>query len=329
MVLSGLMNLEEINVLAEQDIAAVNENILLYLKSDIPLINQVGRYTINSGGKRIRPLIAVLSARALGYTGDKHLSVAALVEFIHNATLLHDDVVDQSTLRRGQATSSAAFGDAASVLVGDFIFTRAFQMMVELGSWPVIALMSDTVNVMAEGEVLQLMNCRNLDVTEENYMQMIYSKTARLFEAAAQAAAIISDAPAEHEQALQTYGRHMGTAFQLIDDLLDYSTDDKTLGKHIGDDLREGKLTLPLLHAMQQGTPEQTQMIRTAIEHQQGEELLMPILEIMHQYGSLIWTHNYAQRETEEAIGALKMLPETPWREALESLARLSVQRTF
>lgn len=211
-------------------------------------------------------MISVLVARALNYQGSKHITVAALIEFIHTATLLHDDVVDESDMRRGKATANAAFGNAASVLVGDYIYTRSFQMMTGLQSMRVLTLMSEATNVIAEGEVLQLMNCNNPDITEESYMQVIYSKTARLFEAAAQSAAILSDASEEQELALQNYGRYLGTAFQLIDDLLDYSAEGSTLGKNTGDDLNEGKPTLPLLHAMHNGTPEQAAMIRQAIE---------------------------------------------------------------
>lgn len=225
------MNLEQITTLTAQDMAAVNKVILEQLNSDVVLINQLGHYIISGGGKRIRPMIAVLAARALAYDGDKHVTVAALIEFIHTATLLHDDVVDESDMRRGKATANAAFGNAASVLVGDFIYTRAFQMMTSLESLRVLALMSEAVNVIAEGEVLQLMNCNDPDITEESYMRVIYSKTARLFEAAAQSSSILAGATPEQEKALQDYGRYLGTAFQLIDDLLDYSADGKTLGK--------------------------------------------------------------------------------------------------
>jgi len=255
--------------------------------------------------------------------------VAALIEFIHTATLLHDDVVDESDMRRGKATANAAFGNAASVLVGDFIYTRAFQMMTSLGSLRVLALMSEAVNVIAEGEVLQLMNCNDPDITEESYMRVIYSKTARLFEAAAQSSGILAGATAEQEQALQDYGRYIGTAFQLIDDLLDYSADGATLGKNVGDDLSEGKPTLPLLHAMRNGNPEQASMIRKAIEEGNGRHLLEPVLETMNQCGSLEWTRRAAEQEADKAIVALQVLPESPWRSALEALAHMSVQREF
>lgn len=321
------MNLEQINELTAQDMAAVNETILSQLNSDVSLINQLGYYIISGGGKRIRPMIAILAARALGYQDKQHVTIAALIEFIHTATLLHDDVVDESDMRRGKATANAAFGNAASVLVGDFIYTRAFQMMTSLGSLRILGLMSEAVNVIAEGEVLQLMNCNDPDITEESYMRVIYSKTARLFEAAAQSSGILAGATAEQEQALQDYGRYLGTAFQLIDDLLDYSADGQTLGKNVGDDLSEGKPTLPLLHAMRHGNAQQTAMIREAIEQGNGRHLLDPVLEAMRQCGSLEWTRSRAEQEADKAIAALQALPETPWRSALEALAHMAVQR--
>ncbi|MEG7471335.1 octaprenyl diphosphate synthase [Serratia marcescens] len=323
------MNLDQITELTAQDMAAVNATILEQLNSDGTLINQLGYYIISGGGKRIRPMIAVLAARALGYEGNKHVTVAALIEFIHTATLLHDDVVDESDMRRGKATANAAFGNAASVLVGDFIYTRAFQMMTSLESLRVLALMSEAVNVIAEGEVLQLMNVHDPDISEESYMRVIYSKTARLFEAAAQSSAILSGASAEQEQALQDYGRYLGTAFQLIDDLLDYSADGSTLGKNTGDDLNEGKPTLPLLHAMHNGDDAQRDMIRGAIEQGNGRHLLEPVLQAMQQCGSLEYTRKRAEEEADKAIAALQVLPASEHRTALEGLAHLAVQRDF
>ena len=323
------MNLEKIIDLTAPDMAAVNTTILDQLNSDVVLINQLGHYIISGGGKRIRPMIAVLVARALGYEGAKHITVAALIEFIHTATLLHDDVVDESDMRRGKATANAAFGNAASVLVGDYIYMRSFQMMTSLESLRVLTLMSAATNVIAEGEVLQLMNCNNPDITEENYMQVIYSKTARLFEAASQSAAVLSDATEEQELALQNYGRYLGTAFQLIDDLLDYSSDGTTLGKNTGDDLNEGKPTLPLLHAMRNGTPEQAAMIRQAIEEGNGRHLLDPVLVAMQQCGSLDYTRQRAEEEADKAIAALQVLPDSDYRLALEGLAHIAVQRSF
>ena len=320
------MNLEKINELTAQDMAGVNATILEQLNSDVQLINQLGYYIVSGGGKRIRPMIAVLAARAVGYQGSAHVTIAALIEFIHTATLLHDDVVDESDMRRGKATANAAFGNAASVLVGDFIYTRAFQMMTQLGSLKILEVMSEAVNVIAEGEVLQLMNVNDPDITEENYMRVIYSKTARLFEAASQCAGL-ADCTAEEERALQDYGRYLGTAFQLIDDLLDYSSDGERLGKNVGDDLNEGKPTLPLLHAMHHGTPDQSAMIRGAIEQGNGRHLLDAVLETMATCGSLEWTQKRAEEEADKAIAALQILPDTPWREALIGLAHIAVQR--
>ncbi|MBP4126709.1 octaprenyl diphosphate synthase [Klebsiella pneumoniae] len=321
------MNLEKINELTAQDMAGVNATILEQLNSDVQLINQLGYYIVSGGGKRIRPMIAVLAARAVDYQGSAHVTIAALIEFIHTATLLHDDVVDESDMRRGKATANAAFGNAASVLVGDFIYTRAFQMMTQLGSLKILEVMSEAVNVIAEGEVLQLMNVNDPDITEENYMRVIYSKTARLFEAASQCAGLLADCTAEEERALQDYGRYLGTAFQLIDDLLDYSSDGERLGKNVGDDLNEGKPTLPLLHAMHHGTPDQSAMIRGAIEQGNGRHLLDAVLETMATCGSLEWTQKRAEEEADKAIAALQILPDTPWREALIGLAHIAVQR--
>ncbi|EMR2388224.1 TPA: octaprenyl diphosphate synthase [Klebsiella pneumoniae] len=321
------MNLEKINELTAQDMAGVNATILEQLNSDVQLINQLGYYIVSGGGKRIRPMIAVLAARAVGYQGSAHVTIAALIEFIHTATLLHDDVVDESDMRRGKATANAAFGNAASVLVGDFIYTRAFQMMTQLGSLKILEVMSEAVNVIAEGEVLQLMNVNDPDITEENYMRVIYSKTARLFEASSQCAGLLADCTAEEERALQDYGRYLGTAFQLIDDLLDYSSDGERLGKNVGDDLNEGKPTLPLLHAMHHGTPDQSAMIRGAIEQGNGRHLLDAVLETMATCGSLEWTQKRAEEEADKAIAALQILPDTPWREALIGLAHIAVQR--
>jgi octaprenyl-diphosphate synthase len=323
------MNLDQITALTAQDMADVNAIILEQLNSEVALINQLGHYIISGGGKRIRPMIAVLAARALRYEGDKHVTVAALIEFIHTATLLHDDVVDESDMRRGKATANAAFGNAASVLVGDFIYTRAFQMMTGLESLRVLALMAEAVNVIAEGEVLQLMNCNDPDITIESYMRVIYSKTARLFEAAAHASAILSNATPEQEIALRDYGRYLGTAFQLIDDLLDYSSDGGTLGKNTGDDLNEGKPTLPLLHAMRQGDPQQSAVIREAIVQGNGRHLLESVLETMRQCGSLEYTRQRAEAEADKAIACLDCLAPTPYRQALESLAHLAVHRLF
>ncbi|PHM62180.1 octaprenyl diphosphate synthase [Xenorhabdus ishibashii] len=321
------MNLESIIKLTADDMAAVNETILNQLNSDVALINQLGYYIISGGGKRIRPMIAVLAGKALRCQDAKHIKVAALIEFIHTATLLHDDVVDESDMRRGKATANSIYGNAASVLVGDFIYTRSFQMMTDLDSMRVLKLMSDATNVIAEGEVMQLMNCNDPNVSEDDYMKVIYSKTARLFEVAAHSAAILANATPEQEIALRDYGRYLGTAFQLIDDLLDYDSDNSTLGKNTGDDLNEGKPTLPLLHAMNHGSPEQSALIRGAIEQGNGRHLLDTVLTTMKQCGSLKYTRQRAEEEADKAISALQSLEDSPYKAALEGLAHVAVQR--
>lgn len=322
------MDFKAIQTLTANDMAKVNETIQAQLNSDVSLINQLGFYIVSGGGKRLRPLLAILSARALGYQGEAHTTAAAFIEFLHTATLLHDDVVDESDMRRGKATANAAFGNAASVLVGDFIYTRSFQMMTTLGSLRILELMSDAVNVIAEGEVQQLMNCNDPNTTEENYLQVIYSKTARLFEAATQIGAILSNASPEIETALQNYGKYLGTAFQLIDDVMDYTSDGSEMGKNVGDDLAEGKPTLPLLYAMQHGTPEQKEMIREAIEKANGMEQLDAILAAMKQTGSLEYTTNKALEEADKAINELSILPESEYKQALIALAHMAVNRT-
>jgi len=321
--------MQQIINLVQDELVKVNEVIQNQLCSDVVLINQLGNYIISGGGKRIRPIVMLLSAKALDYKGDKHIMAAAFIEFIHTATLLHDDVVDESDLRRGRSTANVLFGNAASVLVGDYIYTRSFQMMVSIGSLPVLKVMSEATNVIAEGEVQQLMNCNNPDITDEQYLQVIYRKTARLFEAASHTAALISEAPRKYEHALQNYGRYLGTAFQLIDDLLDYSTEDSmALGKNLGDDLNEGKPTLPLLHAMHHTKDEsEALLIRDIIEKGNGRDLLDKVLNIMHKCGSLEFTYNIAKQEAQKAIAAIDILPDSPYKQALYQLAKDSVKR--
>lgn len=323
------LSIEQISNLAQADMQAVDQAILAQLNSDVVLINQLGHYIISGGGKRIRPLIAVLTANAIGYKGQEHITCAAFVEFIHTATLLHDDVVDESDMRRGRETANARFGNAASVLVGDFIYTRAFQMMASLRSLDVLQVMSDATNVIAEGEVQQLMNVNDPDTTEANYMQVIYSKTARLFEAASQCSAIVSGADQATVIAMRDYGRYLGTAFQLVDDILDYSANAEQLGKNIGDDLAEGKPTLPLLHAMRSGNPQQAALIREAIEQGGKREALDEILAIMAEHKSLDYTMARAKQEAQKAVDALAILPESEYKQALISLAYLSVDRSY
>ncbi|QDJ13901.1 octaprenyl diphosphate synthase [Mergibacter septicus] len=323
------MDLKTIQALAAPDMQAVNEMILAQLNSDVVLINQLGHYIISGGGKRIRPLIAVLAAKALGIAGTEHITCATFIEFIHTATLLHDDVVDESTLRRGKETANALFGNAASVLVGDFIYTRAFQLMTKLNSLEILAVMSDAVNVISEGEVLQLMNCNDPNTTEASYLQVIYSKTARLFEVSTQCAAILAKADILLQTGLRDYGRYLGTAFQLVDDVLDYSANAQQLGKNRGDDLAEGKPTLPLLHAMHNGNPEQAKLIRQVIEQGNGREVLEQVLAIMQEHGSLDYAMQKAREEAQKAVDAISILPESEYKQALISLAYLSVERTY
>ncbi|UZD15884.1 octaprenyl diphosphate synthase [Gallibacterium anatis] len=323
------MDLNEIQALSAKDMQAVNAMISQQLQSDVALINQLSFYIINGGGKRIRPLIAVLVANALNYQGDRHITCATFIEFIHTATLLHDDVVDESTLRRGKDTANAIFGNAASVLVGDFIYTRAFQLMARLGSLPVMQVMSDAVNVIAAGEVLQLMNCNDPDTTEQSYMQVIYSKTARLFEVAAECSALLSEATEQQVRAMKLYGRYLGTAFQLIDDVLDYCADVDKLGKNLGDDLEEGKPTLPLLHAMQHASEDERQLIRSIIEHGHGRKYLAEVQAMMNKYQSLTYTIEKAKQEAQKAIDSLSVIDDNPYKEALISLAKISVERSY
>ncbi|PJG82969.1 octaprenyl diphosphate synthase [Caviibacterium pharyngocola] len=325
----NLTDMKTIQSLINADMQKVNAEILAQLNSDVALINQLGYYIIQSGGKRIRPMIALLAARALGHQGDEQITCAAFIEFIHTATLLHDDVVDESDMRRGNPTANAEFGNAASVLVGDFIYTRAFQLMTKLNSLKVLQVMSDATNVIAEGEVQQLMNVNDPNTTEENYMRVIYSKTARLFEVATQCAAIVANADAQQEKALQDYGRYLGTAFQLVDDVLDYSANAQALGKNVGDDLAEGKPTLPLLHAMHQGNPAQSALIRDAIEQGGKREILDQVLAIMEEHHSLDYAMQRAKQEAQKAVDAIAFLPESDYKQALVSLAYLSVDRQY
>ncbi|KJY96620.1 MULTISPECIES: octaprenyl diphosphate synthase [Pseudoalteromonas] len=321
------MDIKAIQTLIADDMNSVNQLIHAQMQSDVALVNQLGLYIVNSGGKRVRPMLALLAARALGYQGDKHVTLATIVEFIHTATLLHDDVVDESDLRRGEPTANAEFGNAASVLVGDFIYTRSFQLMVGLGQMRIMDILADATNVIAEGEVLQLMNCNDPDTTEQSYMQVIYSKTAKLFEAATQLAAVITEQDANVEEAMRLYGMHLGTAFQLVDDVLDYSADAHTLGKNIGDDLAEGKPTLPLIYAMQHGEAAQKQQIREAIEQGNGLDYLGDILATLTQTKALDFTMQRAQQEADKAISALDFLPESAEKEALVALANIAVKR--
>lgn len=321
------MKLSEINALMAADMTGVNQLIGAELQSDVALINQLGLYIVNSGGKRLRPLLAVTAARAVNYDGQGHLTLATIIEFIHTATLLHDDVVDASELRRGKETANAVFGNEASVLVGDFLYTRAFQLMVTLNSMKVMKILADATNIISEGEVLQLMNCNDPDTTEASYFDVIYGKTGKLFEAATQLGAVLAEQPKQVEDALAAYGRHLGTAFQLVDDLLDYTADSETMGKQAGDDLAEGKPTLPLLYAMWHGNDDEAAMIRLAIEQGDGRDQLQQVLTAMQRTGALEYTRNRALKEAELAQQQLAHLPESPYREALHALAAIAVDR--
>lgn len=322
-----MMDLTAIKRLSDAEMNAVDKLIMQQLQSDVALINQLGLYIISAGGKRLRPLLAVLAARALGYQGTHHHTLAAVVEFIHTSTLLHDDVVDESDMRRGRETANAKFGNEASVLVGDFLYSRAFQMMVSMGSMRVMGILADSTNVIAEGEVMQLMNCNDPETTEERYFAVIYSKTARLFEAATQLGAVLAEQPAEIEQALAAYGRHLGTAFQLVDDILDYTADADTMGKEVGDDLAEGKPTLPLLYAMWHGNDQHAQLIREAIEQGGQRDKLDQVMQAMRESGAIEYAERKAIAETEKAIEALAVVPESEFKDALVALAHIAVKR--
>jgi len=321
------MDLTPLLDLTRADREAVDQEINQRLKSEVALINQLSGYIIHSGGKRLRPLLVILAARALGYRGAKHITLAAIIEFIHTATLLHDDVVDASALRRGQATANTVFGNEASVLTGDFLYSRAFEMMVDVGEMRVMEILANTTNVIAEGEVLQLLNCHDPDITEAHYFKVIYGKTAKLFEAAARLGAVITEQAPEIEQAMANYGRHLGTAFQLIDDALDYSSDSETLGKNVGDDLAEGKPTLPLIYVLREGNPEQQAVVRHAIE-QGGLDRLGEVLAAIESTGANAYTARRAADEADRAIQALAAIPGSPYKQALLDLARFSIHRT-
>ena len=310
------------------DMRAVDAVIRARLDSEVALVNQVAEYIISAGGKRMRPALVLLAARACGYAGVHHHELAAVVEFIHTATLLHDDVVDESALRRGRDTANAVFGNAASVLVGDFLYSRSFQMMVDVGDMRIMKILADATNTVAEGEVLQLMNCGNADISIDQYLQVIRYKTAKLFEAAARLGALLGKADAAVEDALAAYGMHIGTAFQLIDDVLDYSGNEAETGKHVGDDLAEGKPTLPLIHAMQHGTPEQAATVRAAIENMDRESF-PAVLATVRSSGALAVAHRHGAAEAERAKGALAALQDSKFKQTLLQFADFAVQRGF
>ena len=310
--------------LVADEMIKVNDFILSQLHSDIVLINQIGHHIINGGGKRLRPMLVLIAAKAVGYQGGKHIEIAAIIEFIHTATLLHDDVIDHSDMRRDQETANAVWGNAVSVLVGDFLYSRAFEMMVAVQQMRVMDILSHATNRIAEGEVLQLMNCNNPDITEEQYVEVIVRKTATLFEAGTRLAAVITEADTETEQALANYGMELGIAFQIIDDALDYSG--KNIGKNIGDDLDEGKPTLPLIRAMQTAPEDQATVIRNAIENG-GREHIEAVTRAIESSDAIAYTMQIAIEHSQKAIEALETLPPSAYRDALAELAEFSVRR--
>ena len=329
------MTIEDVFKLIKSDMEKVNNLIQSSLYSEVVLINQVSQYIINSGGKRLRPVLVLLSANAFCYgkdssqQQDKHnITLAAVIEFIHTATLLHDDVVDESELRRGKDTANELWGNAASVLVGDFLYSRAFEMMVGVGSMKVMEILSHSTNTIAEGEVLQLLNCNDASTTEEQYLEVIHFKTAKLFESAAQLGAVISAQDEAIETAMAKFGMHLGTAFQLIDDVLDYSASSEDMGKNVGDDLAEGKPTLPLIYAMKHGSEEQSNMIREAIENG-GLDQIEAISQAIQTTGALDYSREIAQKEARLAIAQLDIIPDSDYKDALITLADFSIERSY
>jgi octaprenyl-diphosphate synthase len=321
-------SIDEITQLIETDIRAVDTLIEKRLQSDIVLINQLSQYIIHSGGKRLRPVLVLLSAHTFGYQDDNHIAIAAIIEFIHTATLLHDDVVDSSEKRRGKDTANAIWGNEAAVLVGDFLYSRAFQMMVDVNSMRIMDILANATNTIAEGEVMQLLNCNDPDTTEKRYLDVIQFKTAKLFEAASQLGAVLTHSHPDMEYAMARYGMHLGTAFQLVDDVLDYSSSAEQLGKNIGDDLAEGKPTLPLIRAMSCGTESQAQVIRDAIKNGDRNNI-EAVVATIESTGAITYTAAKAKEEADKAIAMLQGIPESPYRDALRTLAEFSISRTF
>lgn len=320
------MKLQDILAPIADDMRRVDDTIRARLQSQVVLINEIGAHIVSAGGKRLRPALVLLSARALGCTSDEPVLHAATIEFIHTATLLHDDVVDESGLRRGLKTANAVWGNAGAVLAGDFVYSRSFQMMVDSGRMEVMRVMSDTTNAIAEGEVLQLLNCGDADVDEARYLRVIELKTARLFEGGCRLGAIAAEQPAQRQEQMARYGHHLGIAFQLVDDLLDYLGDPEVSGKNLGTDLAEGKPTLPLIQAMKTGTPEQSKLIREAITNGQVDRL-KDVLAAVESTGAIPYTRALAERHSRDAIQALSEIPESPFKNALVDLARYNITR--
>ena len=318
--------LQSIRALVQKELQAVDEAIRRGFHSTVPLVDQVAEHIIGGGGKRLRPLLVVLAGRACSRTESACIQAAAFIEFIHTATLLHDDVVDMSARRRGRDTANEIYGNQASVLVGDFVYSRAFQLMAASRTQRVIEIMADATHLLAEGEVLQLMNARNPDTTEARYLEVIHRKTAQLFQAGAEVAAVLSGANTVLQRALSDYGRHLGIAYQLIDDVLDYQSDPATRGKNLGDDLAEGKPTLPLIYALRHCAPDQAQLIREVIKNG-GREGIESVMHTIESSGGLEYTARLAQTEADQALVALAALPVTPYRDALAALVRFAVAR--
>jgi octaprenyl-diphosphate synthase len=309
-----------------QEFSLVNQLIREQLGSDVPLVEKIAHYIVDSGGKRMRPLLVLLSAKSLKFKDDQHIKLATIIEFLHTATLLHDDVVDTSDLRRGKATANAKWGNAPSVLVGDFLYSRAFQMMVQLDSMPIMSILSNATNIIAEGEVFQLMNCKNPDVSEAQYFEVIKNKTAMLFQAASHSGAVLAKASPEQEVALRDYGLHLGLAFQLVDDMLDYQGTAEEMGKNVGDDLAEGKPTLPLIYAMKNGTDAEAKLIRNAIR-KGGLDDLPQISEAVHTTGALDYTLSQAESQSQAAQDCLMKFEDSESKRALMALADLAIHR--
>ncbi len=320
------LTIDDVMELARRDLESVDQHISSSLETDVQLVSQVAEYIVLSGGKRLRPLLVLLAARALGYTGDQHIRAATIIEFIHTATLLHDDVVDSSERRRGKDSANTVFGNQASVLVGDFLYSRSFQMMVDIGSMRVMEILADATNTIAAGEVMQLMNINDPDTTEDSYREVIYRKTAKLFEAGGQIAAVLAETAKPVEHALQDYGRHLGTAFQLVDDALDFDASPEELGKNIGDDLAEGKPTLPIIHALRKADPAGQDLLRTAIL-EGSVDRLDDIQQVIETTGALQYTAARAQEAADQAIDALSQVPDSDYKQALIAIAEFAVQR--
>lgn len=322
------IDFDAIKNLTSTEAKAVDQLILIELSSDVVLINQIGHYIVGSGGKRLRPMLLLLAAKSLGYTGSNHLILAAVIEFIHTATLLHDDVVDESELRRGKESANAVWGNSVSVLVGDYLYSSAFEMMVRTNNMRVMDILSKTTTAIAEGEVLQLLNCNNPATSEQKYLDVISRKTAILFSAATKLGAVISNTTPEIEESLAAYGQHLGIAFQLIDDALDYKSTQEELGKNLGDDLAEGKPTLPLIHAIAAGSEQQAEIVRNAIK-EGNRDAFNEVYNIVKDTDAIAYTEQRADEEAGKAIAALTPLPDSDFKEAMIQLANFSVQRNY